>query len=131
MRTCRAPCGRLALLTFPASGLSSVTLAGMLITDQCHQPDPVGASGSYTVTAKLLVSLGAPLHFRSGDLFSPLQPNTFASNFLSIIAFAFTSGLCSLKPAAWAEPAAASTRAAAIRVVFMEPPVVVDARCYR
>ena len=28
------------------SGRSSATLAGMLTTDQCHQPEPVGASGS-------------------------------------------------------------------------------------
>src|SRR6478735_2906288 len=102
MRTCRAPCGRLALLALPASGFSSVTLAGMLMTDQCHQPEPVGASGSYTVTAKLLVSLGAPLQLRTGDLFSPLQPNTSASNFLSIIESALMSGLSSLKPAACA-----------------------------
>src|SRR3982751_6321702 len=98
MRTCLAPWGRLARLALPASGFNSVTFAGMLITDQCHQPEPVGASGSYTVTAKLFVSFGAPLHFRAGDLFSPLQPNTLASNFLSIIAFGFTSGLWSLKP---------------------------------
>src|SRR5215218_9408753 len=108
MRTWRAPCGRLALLTLPASGLSSVTLAGMLITDQCHQPEPVGASGSYTVTAKLLVSLGAPLHLSAGDLFSPLQPNTLASNFLSMVPFGLMSGLSSLKPAAWAALAASA-----------------------
>ena len=72
---------------------SSVTLAGMLTTDQCHQPEPVGASGSYTVTAKLLVSLGAPLHFKAGDLFSPEQPKPLNSNFLSIRALALMSGL--------------------------------------
>src|SRR6478609_2934090 len=100
MRTWRAPGGRLALLALPASGFSSFTLAGMLMTDQCHQPEPVGASGSYTVTAKLLVSLGAPLHFSAGDLFSPPQPKTLASKRLAIMASALTSGLCSLKPAA-------------------------------
>src|SRR5689334_21759687 len=117
MRTCFAPGGRLALLALPASGFSSVTFAGMLITDQCHQPEPVGASGSYTVTAKLLVSLGAPLHLSAGDLISPPQPNTLDSHFLSIIAFGFTSGLVSLKPAACAEPVAARAIAAAIRIL--------------
>src|SRR3954463_16472724 len=108
MRPWRAPGGRLALLALPASGFSSVTVAGMLMTDQCHQPEPVGASGSYTVTAKLLVSFGAPLHLSAGDLFSPPQPNTLASNFLSIMAPDLMSGLSSLKPAACALPAAAS-----------------------
>src|SRR3954463_1798769 len=129
MRTWRAPCGRLALLALPASGLSSVTLGGMLITDQCHQPEPVGASGSYTVTAKLRVSLGAPLHFSAGDLFSPEQPKTLASKRLSIRALALPSGLSSLKPAALAVPAAAIASAAAIRVRFMKPPVVGWAAC--
>jgi hypothetical protein len=34
-------------------------LAGMSNTTQCHQPLPVGASGSYIVMAKLLVPSGA------------------------------------------------------------------------
>src|SRR5829696_3648949 len=102
MRTFFAPAGRLAPLTLPASGLNSVTLAGMLITDQCHQPEPVGASGSYTVTAKLLVSLGAPLHCNAGDLFSPEQPKPLNSNFLSSVEFGLMSGLVSVKPAALA-----------------------------
>src|SRR5215210_38705 len=121
MRTCLAPAGRLAPLTLPASGFNSVTLAGMLITDQCHHPEPVGASGSYTVTAKLLVSLGAPLHLSAGDLFSPEQPKTLASNFLSIMPPGLMSGLSSLKwPgewSAWAAPAAANTSVAAARRV--------------
>src|SRR5512139_3604551 len=79
MRTWRAPAGRLAPLALPASDFSSLTSAGMLITDQCHQPEPVGASGSYTVTAKLLVPLGAPLHWSAGDLFSPAQPKPLNS----------------------------------------------------
>src|SRR5512145_334215 len=102
MRTWRAPGGRLALLALPASGLSSMTVAGMLITDQCHQPEPVGASGSYTVTAKLLVPLGAPLHRSTGDLFSPAQPKPLNSKRCGIRAPALRSGLDSLKPAAWA-----------------------------
>src|SRR5690349_4471280 len=74
----------------------------MSITDQCHHPDPVGASGSYTVTAKLLVSLGAPLHFKAGDLFSPEQPKPLNSNFLSMVPFALMSGLVRVNPAALA-----------------------------
>src|SRR5687767_619895 len=108
MRTCLAPGGRFDPLTFPASGFSSITVAGMLITDQCHQPEPVGASGSYTVTAKLLVSLGAPLHFRAGDLFSPEHPNPLNSNFLSIVALALMSGLSSLNAALASEVLATS-----------------------
>src|SRR6187551_3015447 len=118
MRTCRAPCGRLAPLTLPASGFNSVASAGMLITDQCHQPEPVGASGSYTVTAKLLVSLGAPLHFKAGDLFSPEQPKLLNSNFLSIVPLALMSGLLRVKPAACTR-VAVPNRAVAIRVFFM------------
>jgi hypothetical protein len=108
----------LAPPTAPASGGSSVTLGGMLTTDQCHQPEPVGASGSYTVTAKLFVFLGAPLHLRAGDLFSPEQPKPLNSNFLSIVALGLMSGLVSVKPAAWASEAAPS-RAAASRVFFI------------
>ena len=44
----------------PAPPGSSVTVAGMLNTAQCQNPLAVGASGSYTVTAKLLVSAGNP-----------------------------------------------------------------------
>ena len=45
------------------------------MTTQCHHPDPVGASGSYMVTATLLVPAGAPLHLSAGEIFRPLQPN--------------------------------------------------------
>ena len=51
-----------------------MTDAGMLNTTQCQNPLPVGASGSYTVTAKLFVSAGKPLHRRCGER-SPL-PST-------------------------------------------------------
>jgi hypothetical protein len=46
----------------------------MFTTSQCQNPDPVGASGSKQVTAKLLVSAGAPDHFRCGGLLPPAQP---------------------------------------------------------
>src|SRR3954470_7174830 len=112
MRTWRAPCGRLALLALPASGLSSVVLAGMLMTDQCHQPEPVGASGSYTVTAKLLVPLGAPFHASAGDLFSPAQPKPLNSKRWGITPPALMSGLVKVKPVAACATEAAPIRAA-------------------
>jgi hypothetical protein len=44
-------------------------------TTQCHQPEPVGASGSNKVTAKLLVSAGKPDHDSEGEMFPPVMPN--------------------------------------------------------
>src|SRR5438105_7956943 len=118
MRTLVAPLGRLAPPTAPALGASSVTLAGMLMTNQCQKPEPVGASGSYTVTAKLLVSFGAPLHLSAGDLFSPEQPNTLASNFLSIVELGLMSGLVSANPAA-CESGITLARALSSKIFFM------------
>jgi len=39
----------------------------MFATVQCQKPEPVGASGSKQVTAKLFVPSGAPDHFRWGE----------------------------------------------------------------
>src|SRR5262249_21183915 len=64
--------------TSPAPSGIEVVEAGMLNTTQCQKPLPVGASGSYTVMAKLLASLGAPLQLRDGEMLPPLQPKTFA-----------------------------------------------------
>src|SRR5210317_1023121 len=69
------PLGARPFCRFPASALSSSTSEEMLKITQCHHPLPVGASGSYTVNAKLFVSLGALIHFRDGDMFFPVQPN--------------------------------------------------------
>src|ERR1019366_6369883 len=74
VRPCTAPAGNCLPSAAPACLGKAGTRAGMLYPSQCHQPEPVGASGSYTVTAKLLVPLGAPLHFKAGDMFLPLQP---------------------------------------------------------
>ena len=71
-----------------------------MTTIQCQNPEPVGASGSYTVTAKLLVSLGAPLHWRAGDLFSPEHPKPSNSKLLGISSSALMSRLLNVKPAA-------------------------------
>src|SRR5664280_780777 len=57
-----------------APAASSLTFDGMFTTSQCQKPEPVGASGSKQVTAKLLVPAGAPLHLRCGDLLPPAQP---------------------------------------------------------
>src|SRR5512133_2152722 len=98
MRTWRAPLGSLAPPAAPASEGNSLTLAGMSITNQCHQPEPVGASGSYTVMAKLFASAGAPLQRSVGDLLSPVQPKPLNSKLLGISASAAKSGLDRTKP---------------------------------
>ncbi len=58
----------------------------MSYTTQCHQPEPVGASGSYTVKAKLLVPAGAPLHVSGGEMFLPLQPKPLKTCSLASVA---------------------------------------------
>ena len=60
-------------------GSNWVTVGVTPATTQCQKPLPVGASGSYTVMAKLLASLGAPLQLRDGEMLPPLQPKTFAT----------------------------------------------------
>ncbi len=67
--------GARAFCGFPAPALSSLMSEGILKTTQCHHPLPVGASGSYTVTAKLSAFSGALTHLRAGEMFFPLQPN--------------------------------------------------------
>ena len=58
----------------PAPAGSSVTVAGRSATAQCQKPDAVGASGSYTVTAKLLVSAGNPDQLSCGEVSEPPAP---------------------------------------------------------
>ncbi len=48
--------------------------AGTLATTQCQKPDPVGASGSYTVITKLCASFGAPDQARWGETLLPVHP---------------------------------------------------------
>jgi hypothetical protein len=60
LRTWNAPLGRPEPSVPAAFVSSSVTEAGMPSTIQCQKPEPVGASGSKQVTAKLLVSAGNP-----------------------------------------------------------------------
>src|SRR3954467_1306183 len=61
-------------LPSPAPAGRSVTVAGRLPRAQCQKPDAVGASGSYTVTAKLLVSSGKPDQLSCGETSSPPAP---------------------------------------------------------
>src|SRR3954468_25108949 len=61
-------------LPSPAPAGRSVTVAGRFATAQCQKPDAVGASGSYTVTAKLLVSSGKPDQLSCGETSSPPAP---------------------------------------------------------
>jgi hypothetical protein len=53
----------------------------MFTAIQCQKPLPVGASGSYMVTAKLLVPAGGFDHFTSGETFCPVQPMMLAMYF--------------------------------------------------
>ena len=62
-------------------------------TTQCHQPLPVGASGSYMLTAKLLVPVGAPLQFSAGETLLPLQPKPLNTCSLATVAPSLRSAL--------------------------------------
>src|SRR5258705_11110742 len=100
---CAQPEGRLEPSALPASFLSSVVLAGMLMTSQCHQPaPPVGASGSCTSSAKLFVASGAPAHPSAGEMFPPEQPKPLKTCSMAIGPFGRMSGLTSLN---WARAA--------------------------
>ena len=69
--------------------------SGMLKITQCHQPLPVGASGSYMVTAKLFVPFGAFAQRNSGDTLSPVQPNPSKTWVFPIVCFGLMVGLVS------------------------------------
>ena len=75
----------------------------MLTTVQCHQPLPVGASGSYTVIAKLFVPSGAPLHDSAGEMFLPVQPKPPNTWSMPIVLPSLTVGDVSVKPGTGAE----------------------------
>src|SRR5512135_2642283 len=98
-----------------------VVVAGMLKTTQCHQPLPVGASGSYIVTAKLLVSAGAPFQLRAGEMLPPEQPKLLYTCSLAILPRALNSGLTTVKDAACVADAASrpSTGSTAVNFLFI------------
>src|ERR1700676_1989774 len=66
-----APAGKGVESSAPAPSGSRVVLAGMSSTIQCQKPLPVGASGSYIETTKLLVRLGKPDQDSSGEMSLP------------------------------------------------------------
>src|SRR5215213_5519397 len=65
----------------------------MLTTSQCQKPLPVGASGSYMVSARLFASAGTSFHTSGGEVFSPVQPKAFAVCFRGIVPLAPIAGL--------------------------------------
>src|SRR5574344_2664346 len=89
----RAPAGRSWPPSAPSLARSSVMRAGRSTTGQCHQPEPLGASGSYTVTAKLCVPSGAPLQRSTGEALRPVQPKPLNSNSWAMVPLAGMSGL--------------------------------------
>src|SRR5690242_16531064 len=98
------PCGAPPPSGFPAPAGSEVVSGEILKMTQCHQPLPVGASGSYTVTAKLFVPFGGRSHRNSGDVLLPVHPNPLNTCSLLIVPLSFTVGLVSRKSAAAARP---------------------------
>src|SRR5450759_3818689 len=64
----------------------------MFTTVQCHHPLPEGASGSYTVSARLLVPAGAPLQASAGDTFLPEQPKPLKTWSMPMVAPSFSVG---------------------------------------
>src|SRR3978361_565883 len=66
--------GKPLWLPSPTPSGRSVTVAGRLATAQCQNPDPVGASGSYIVTAKLRVVSGNPDQLSCGETSEPPAP---------------------------------------------------------
>src|SRR6185437_3291684 len=97
---CILNCGASGPSGFPASAASTVISGEILKMIQCHQPLPVGASGSYTVTAKLLVPFGALVQRNSGDTLSPLHPNPLKTCDLPMVPLFLMVGLVSRKSAA-------------------------------
>src|SRR6185503_19175369 len=83
-RACTLPGGSLPLPGSPAPSGNSVVETGMLTTSQCQKPLPVGASGSYTVRARLFASAGTSFHTSGGEIFSPVHPKAFAVCFRGI-----------------------------------------------
>ncbi|SOR62864.1 hypothetical protein LMANV2_560005 [Leptospira interrogans serovar Manilae] len=77
----------------PALAGIEVIVDGRLKTTQCHHPLPVGASGSYTVNAILLVSFGRPVQDREGEIFPPEHPKPLNTCSLAINLTDVNSGL--------------------------------------
>src|SRR3954453_15150256 len=103
----------------PAPAGNDVASAGMFYTIQCQKPaPPVGASGSCTSSAKLLVPAGGFFHSSAGDLPSPVHPMMFPAFFCSMVPPLLKSVLVNVNGAADAVPADASSSAALIPMMF-------------
>src|SRR6516165_4968975 len=99
-----APLGISFFFTSPAPLGNEVRFGGILNTTQCHHPLPVGASGSYMVTAKLLVPLGAPFQLNAGERLPPVQPKPLNTCSLAIVLPSLMSGLVKAMLCALAAP---------------------------
>src|SRR5262249_36904480 len=109
----------------PAPLASEVVVGGRLKTTQCHQPLPVGASGSYIITAKLFVPAGAPLQLKAGEMLLPVQPNPLNTCSLAIVEPSLTSGLVNVRlcAPAWPEIMSAPRNANERPSLVIEAPV--------
>src|SRR5580692_5454168 len=67
---------------------------------QCHQPEPVGASGSCAMSAKLFVPAGGFFHSSGGETFSPVHPIALNEYFGGIAALFLNAALVNVKAAA-------------------------------
>src|SRR4051812_33531012 len=91
---------------------------------QCHQPLPVGASGSYTVIAKLFVPAGALCHESDGEMLPPLHPKLLNTCSSDITPLCFTSLLTRVNgPAAMAEEANSAKASDTSAVVMAAAPI--------
>src|SRR6478672_6402986 len=108
-----APLGISFFLASPAPLGNDVVPGGILNTTQCHQPLPVGASGSKMLTAKLLVPAGAPLQLSAGERLPPLQPKPFNTCSLEMVAPSWRSALVKVMLCASAALALSRLRASA------------------
>src|ERR1700730_12924578 len=121
-----APLGISFFFTSPAPLGSDVVPGGILNTTQCHQPLPVGASGSNMWTAKLLVPLGAPLQFRLGETLLPVQPKPLNICSLPMVPPSLISALVKVMVCALAAPAPNSPTPSAVTqtpaLVMVIPP---------
>ena len=73
----------------------------MLATAQCQKPLAVGASGSYTVTAKLLVPSGKPDQDSCGERSSPPAPMTPLTCGMGSVSPSVQSLLVTVKLGTW------------------------------
>src|SRR5215213_6119808 len=118
-RACTLPGGSLPLPGSPAPSGNSVVETGMLTTSQCQKPLPVGASGSYMVSARLFASAGTSFHTSGGEIFSPVQPKALAVCFRGIVPSPPIAGL-EISKADAGEESTVMVRAARMPKTFIQ-----------